>query len=82
MFTRTVKKKAWYENSRIEIKENTPVIVTETIETWFPERWEKRHTKTTFVKKQEVSYKMSIPEEKLIEYAFENNMIKEEPEND
>ena len=81
MFTRTVKK-AWYEISHIEIKENSPVIVTETIETWFPERWEKKHSKTTFVKKQELTYKMSIPEEKLIEYAFENRMIKEETKND
>lgn len=81
MFTRTVKK-AWYEISHIEIKDNNPVIVTETIETWFPERWEKKHSKTTFIKKKEVSYKMSIPEEKLLEYASVNNMIKEVSEND
>lgn len=81
MFTRTVKK-AWYEISHIEIKENNPVIVTETIETWFPERWEKKHAKTPFIKKQELTYKVTIPEEKLIEYAFENNMIKEETNND
>lgn len=81
MFTRTVKK-AWYEIPRIEIKDGKPEVVTETIETWFLERWEKKHAKTPFIKKQEVSYKVTIPEEKLIEYAFENNMIKEEPEND
>ena len=81
MFTRTIKK-AWYEVPRIEIKEGNPVIVTETIETWFPERWEKKNAKLKFIKKNEVTYKMSIPEAKLIDYAFENGYIKEEPEND
>lgn len=81
MFTRTVKK-AWYEVATLEIKDGKIETVPETIETWFPERWEKKHAKTPFIKKQEVTYKVSIPEEKLIEYAFENNMIKEEPEND
>ena len=81
MFTRILKK-AWYEILRIEIKEGNPVIATETIETWFPERWEKKNAKLNFIKKNEVTYKMSIPEAKLIEYAFENGYIKEEPEND
>ena len=81
MFTRTVKK-AWYEIPRIEIKDGNPEVVTETIETWFPDRWEKKNAKAIFIKKNEVTYKMSIPEEKLIEYAFENNMIKEENNND
>lgn len=81
MFTRTLKK-AWYEIPRIEIKEGNPVIVTETIETWFPERWEKKNAKANFIKKNEVTYKMSIPEAKLIEYAFENGYIKEEIKND
>ena len=81
MFTRTLKK-AWYEIPRIEIKEGNPVIETETIETWFPERWEKKNAKANFIKKNEVTYKMSIPEAKLIEYAFENGYIKEETKND
>ena len=81
MFSRTIKK-AWYEIPRIEMKEGNPVIVTETIETWFPERWEKKNAKANFIKKNEVAYKISIPEAKLIEYAFENNMIKEEIKND
>lgn len=51
MFTRTIKK-AWYEIPRIEIKEGNPVIATETIETWFPERWEKKNTKLNFIKKK------------------------------
>ena len=81
MFSRTIKK-AWYEIPSIEMKEGNPVIVTETIETWFPERWEKKNAKANFIKKNEVTYKISIPEAKLIEYAFENNMIKEEIKND
>ena len=81
MFTRTIKK-AWYEVPRIEIKEGNPVIVTKTIETWFRERWEKKNSKSNYIKKSEVTYKMTIPEAKLIEYAFENGYIKEEPEND
>lgn len=56
--------------------------MTETVETWFPERWEKKNAKLNFIKKNEVTYKMSIPEAKLIEYAFENGYMKEEPEND
>ena len=81
MFTRTIKK-AWYEIPRIVIKEGNSVIVTETIETWFPERWEKKNAKLNFIKKNEVTYKMTIPEAKLIEYAFENGYIKEEIKND
>lgn len=81
MFTRTLKK-AWYEIPRIEIKEGNPVIETETIETWFPERWEKKNAKLKFIKKNEVAYKMSIPEADLIDYAFDQNFIEEEPEND
>ena len=81
MFTRAIKK-AWYEIPRIEIKDGIPTIETETIETWFPERWEKKNSKLNFIKKNEVTYKMSIPEAKLIDYAFENGYIKEEPEND
>lgn len=81
MFTRTLKK-AWYEIPRIEIDGGIPIVVTETFETWFPERWEKKNAKLNFIKKNEVAYKMSIPEAKLIEYAFENGYIKEETEND
>ena len=81
MFTRTLKK-AWYGIPRIEINDGIPTMATQTWETWFPERWEKKNAKLNFIKKQEVTYKMSIPEAKLIEYAFENGYIKEEPEND
>ena len=81
MFTRTLKK-AWYEIPRIEINDGIPTMVTQTWETWFPDRWEKKNAKLNFIKKQEVTYKMSIPEAKLIEYAFENGYIEEEPEND
>ena len=81
MFTRTLKK-AWYEIPRIEIKDGIPTIETETIETWFPERWEKKNAKLNFIKKNEVTYKMSIPEAELIKYAAEHSFIKEETEND
>ena len=81
MFTCTLKK-AWYVIPQIEIKDGKPEIVPEEVETWFPERWEKKNAKANFIKKNEVTYKMSIPEAKLIEYAFENGYIKEEPEND
>lgn len=81
MFTRTLKN-ARYEIPHIEIKEGKPVIVTETIETWFPKRWEKNNAERDFIKTNEVTYKMRIPEAKLIEYAFENGYIEEEPEND
>lgn len=81
MFTSTLKK-AWYLVPRIEIIDNKAEIEYEQVETWFPERWEKKNAKANFIKKNEVTYKMSIPEAKLIEYAFENNMIKEETNND
>ena len=81
MFTRTLKK-AWYLVPRIEIIDGKAEIAYEEAETFFPDRWEKKNAKLNFIKKQEVAYKMSIPEAKLIEYAFENGYIKEEPEND
>ena len=77
MFTRTLKK-AWYLVPRIEIIDGKAEITYEEVETWFPERWEKKNAKLNFIKKNEVTYKMSIPEAKLIEYGY----IKEEPEND
>ena len=81
MFTRTIKK-AWYLVPRIEIIDGKAEIEYEKVETWFPERWEKKNAKLNFIKKQEVTYKMSIPEAKLIDYAFENGYMKEETEND
>ena len=81
MFTRTLKK-AWYENPCIDFLDGKYEIVYSKFETWFPERWEKKNAKLNFIKKNEVTYKMSIPEAKLIEYAFENGYIKEESEND
>ena len=81
MLTRTIKK-AWYLVPRIEIIDGKAEIAYEEVETWFPERWEKKNAKLNFIKKNEVTYKMSIPKAKLIEYAFENGYIKEEPEND
>ena len=80
MFTRTLKK-AWYLVPRIEVIDNKTEIEYEEVETWFPERWEKKQ-KEDFIKKNEVTYKMSIPEAKLIDYAFENGYIKEEIKND
>ena len=81
MFTRTLKK-AWYLVPRIEIIDGKAEIAYEEVETWFPERWKKKNAKLNFIKKNEVAYKMSIPEAKLIEYAFENGYMKEEPKND
>ena len=81
MFTRTLKK-AWYLVPRIEIIDGKAEIAYDEVETWFPDRWEKKNKKANFIKKNEVAYKMSIPEAKLIEYAFENGYMKEEPEND
>lgn len=81
MFTRTLKK-AWYEVPRIEIIGGKSEIAYDEVQAWFPERWEKKNAKLKFIKKTEVTYKMSIPEAKLIEYAFENGYMKEEPEND
>lgn len=81
MFTRTVKK-AWYLVPRIEIIDGKAEIAYEEVETWFPERWEKKNAKLNFIKKNEATYKMSIPEADLIDYAFDQNFIKEEPKND
>ena len=81
MFTRTIKK-AWYLVPRIEIIDGKAEIAYEEVETWFPERWEKKNAKLNFIKKNEVTYKMSIPEAVLIDYAFDQNFIEEEPEND
>ena len=81
MFTRTLKK-AWYLVPRIEVIDGKAEIAYDEVETWFPERWEKKNAKLKFIKKNEVTYKMSIPEEKLIDYAVENGYIKEQPEND
>ena len=81
MFTRTLKK-AWYLVPRIEIIDGKAEIAYEQVETWFPERWEKKNAKLNFIKKNEVTYKMAIPEAKLIEYAFENGYMKEETRND
>ena len=80
MFTRTLKK-AWYLVPRIEIIDGKAEIAYEEVETWFPERWEKKSGKINYIKKAEVTYKMTIPEAKLIEYAFENGYMKEESEN-
>ena len=81
MFTCTIKK-AWYEIPSIDYLDGKYEIVYGKFETWFPERWEKKNAKLNFIKKNEVTYKMSIPEAKLIEYAFENGYIKEETRND
>ena len=81
MFTRTIKK-AWYKVPRIEFIDGKAEIVYDEVETWFPESWEVKNVNSNFIKKNEVAYKMSIPEAKLIEYAFENGYMKEEPEND
>lgn len=81
MFTRTIKK-SWYLVPRIEIIDGKAEIAYDEVETWFPERWEKKNAKLKFIKKNEVTYKMSIPEAKLIDYAFENGYMEEEPEND
>ena len=81
MLTRTLKK-ARYKVPHIEFIDGMAEIAYDEVETWFPERWEKKNAKANFIKKNEVTYKMSIPEAKLIEYAFENGYMKEEPEND
>ena len=81
MFTRTIKK-AWYLVPRIEIIDGKAEIAYEEVETFFPDRWEKKNAKANFIKKAEATYKMTIPEAKLIEYAFENGYIKEETKND
>ena len=81
MFTCTLKK-AWYLVPRIELIDNKAEIAYDEVEAWFPECWEKKSAKLNFIKKNEATYKMSIPEAKLIEYAFENGYMKEELEND
>ena len=81
MFTRTIKK-AWYLVPRIEVIDNKAEIAYEEVETWFPERWEKKNAKANYIKKAEVVYKMAIPEAELIAYATEHNYLKEESHND
>ena len=81
MFTRTLKK-AWYLVPRIELIDNKAEIAYDEVETWFPDRWEKKNSKLNFIKKNEATYKMSIPEAELIAYATEHDYIKEEPTND
>ena len=81
MFTRTLKK-AWYLVPRIELIDNKAEIAYDEIETWNPDKWEKKNAKANFIKKAEVTYKMSIPEAELITYATEHNYLKEEPNND
>ena len=81
MFTRTLKK-AWYLVPRIELIDNKAEIAYEEVETWFPDRWEKKNAKANYIKKAEATYKMSIPEAELIAYATEHNYLKEEFNND
>lgn len=81
MFTRTLKK-AWYLVPRIEVIDNKAEIVYDEVETWNPDRWEKKNAKANFIKKAEAIYKMTIPEAELIAYATEHNYIKEETRND
>lgn len=81
MFTRTLKK-AWYLVPRIEVIDNKAEIVYDEVETWNPDRWEKKNAKANFIKKSEATYKMTIPEAELIAYATEHNYIKEESRND
>lgn len=81
MFTRTLKK-AWYLVPRIEIIDGKAEIAYDEVETWNPERWEKKNAKANFIKKSEAIYKMSIPEAELIAYATEHNYLKEESSND
>ena len=50
MFTRTLKK-AWYEVPRIVINNDKPEVTIDIVETWFPERWEKKNAKANFIKK-------------------------------
>ena len=44
MFTRTLKK-AWYLVPRIEVIDGKAEIAYDEVETWFPERWEKKNKK-------------------------------------
>lgn len=81
MFTCALKK-AWYLVPRIELIDNKAEIVYDEVETWNPDKWEKKNSKANFIKKAEATYKMSIPEAELITYATEHNYLKEEPTND
>ena len=81
MFTRTLKK-AWYKVPRSGFIDGKAEIIYDEVETWFPESWEVKNVNANFIKENEVAYKMSIPEAKLIEYAFDNGYIKEETKND
>ena len=81
MFTCTLKK-AWYLVPHIELVDNKAEIAYDEVETWNPDRWEKKNAKVNFIKKAEATYKMSIPEAELIAYATEHNYLKEEPIND
>ena len=81
MLTRTFKK-SWYLVLRIEIIDGKAEIAYDEVETWFPDRWEKKNSKANFIKKAEATYKMSIPEAELIAYATEHNYLKEESRND
>lgn len=81
MFTRTLKK-AWYLVPHIELIDNKSEIVYDEVETWNPDRWEKKNAKANFIKKAEATYKMSIPEAELIAYVTEHNYLKEETSND
>ena len=44
-------KKAWYEVPRIVINNDKPEVTIDIVETWFPERWEKKNAKANFIKK-------------------------------
>lgn len=81
MFTRTLKK-TWYLVPRVVLIDNKAEIAYDEVETWFPDRWEKKNAKANFIKKAEATYKMSIPEAELIAYATEHNYLKEETSND
>ena len=81
MLTRTLKK-AWYKVPRIEFIDNKAEIAYDEVETWNPDRWEKKNAKANFIKKAEAVYKMTIPEAELIAYATEHNYLKEESRND
>ena len=81
MFTRTLKK-AWYLVPTIDHIDGKFEIVYDEVETWSPDRWEKKNAKANFIKKAEATYKMSIPEAELIAYATEHDYIKEVTSND
>lgn len=52
-------KKAWYHVPRIEIIDGKAEIAYDEVETWFPERWEKKNAKANFIKKNEVTYRLT-----------------------